>query len=397
LMEVSLPDQASSTGDDEKNRLEIKKLQLEIEAMNRWYSPWLPFAPAIVTAFGVLVGFVVAWQAGVFEARVNRLQTETARLEIRRDQLQAEVDLAPVLALAERIKSAPEVGVGAVEELIVRLGRRSSQQTKDVTYLAGVIASAETTPLGQELLLYCLYQGTRDLEWRRRLFDWANGNLASLTEIEQVRALTLFGEERWEVTDRSAVSSMLLQLPQGAGLTLQAESLFQLGRLHQNAWELRIPQNSKPPFRLLETDPPGFLDATQRARDLVLNDSHDMHVRIRALQAMVEIAPPAALAVAAALLGEATIEAERRSFLFGAALAQGVVAANRAVAFLLLAPVASPTEGRYDDGSMAPWIKWRREHQELVALWLEPGLKTLRAGGSELRQVRGMFKVFDRD
>jgi len=363
------------------NELQAEKVRLEVEALKKWWVPLLPYLPGLFAAIAVLAGYIVAQRAGVFEARANFLRAETALLEIRKGQLQAEIDLAPVQALAERIRTVQEVNIGAVEELIKRLEKRWEQRTRDIAYLSTELGESDTAPVARGLLLYCLYHGTSDRVWLQQLLAWAERELPALDSEHQRRGLMILGEKRWEHSDRTNLAEVLLRLSsKGAGLRTQ--SIRQIARLHENAWN---PHERG--FRLFESNRDLFFAVVAQSRDIALNAQEEDDARNEAMRALGEIAPPAIVAVAAKLLADPSPESEQNAFIFGGTLLTAVVAANKVNSYLLTAPVMPREEYRYDDGSPPAWSRWVEEHQEFVQLWTDTSLSRLKADPTLFRNM----------
>ncbi len=358
----------------ERETLEEEKLRLEIQRLRGWQTTWGPILPAALTAISVLIGFVIAMRAGVFEARTTFLRAETVRLEVQKAKLAEEIALAPVQALSERVKTVPDVRLGAVEELIARLQRLGTQRSRDVRFLSDTVGDVSTSGAARGVLLYCLYHGTQDSEWLSQFITWASDELPKLSADEQRQLYPAFGESRW-TSARREISRVLVQLASRGDDDLARVAMMQLARLTKGCWKI----GGERGFSLYEADPDTFFNAAIRARDLSLAGA-DVVVspdQTALIQALPDIAPPLALVVVGSLLGTEAEQGERNAFRYGGSLLNAVTQANNYVVGIY-GPYAAQGEFRYDDGQTGRWRQWCSQHRQLLSDWMDPKLTRLR-------------------
>jgi hypothetical protein len=369
-----------------RERLEEEKLRIEIENLQRW---WLPAAPGLLTLFAAIVGVVVAAVTGLFDARRLKLEGETAKLEARKLELQREVALASVDALSQRIGAVKEINVPAVEELIAQLERNRQQKGSDVDFLTTLIEKGDTPVLARGLLLYCLYHGANDSESFEKLLEWAKNELPALPPAEQRRGVVILGQDRWSKADRPALAAVLHRLIFTTRPDLRTQAIVEVGRLHRDAWDVRAGRDK---FRLVESDANLFFDILVRARDLALDPNENVQRRREIMQALVDIAPPAVLAIAADLMAPpgsdleyATPQGDRNAIDFGYTLLAAVRQVDK-ISPGYQPPLMEANEDHYDDMAPRHWIPWKERLPDFMRLMMEPNLATMRADPERFKQ-----------
>lgn len=413
-----------SSQPSEKERLEIQKLELEVQTLRRW---WVPYLPAAFAGIAVVVAFLTAWLTGVFEARNNKLQADNALLQQKSEVYKADVKAfeeekrrltREMEALRTQNADLERQNVGLegkiadaqttlrTADVAVFMKKLELEGYSETTALDDLVSSlkaqgddaarqlvqrrAEESANGKlgPLLRYAIYLATLDARWRETLLDEVRAIVAGTDIVESVDvAVDILGDHRWPDVDRAAIGVVLAAASSNQSLTPDFRSRFlrAIGRLHLiTKWNY---DGARPTtkYRIDLTDFDSFADAVIAARDLALASNLDQTVRGRALWALARFSPPALLATAAQLMSQfdnQAYEIVRAHDGLSRPLQDAVDYANPNASYSMIGPQSpQPHERSLDEyTSTAPaWVRWRAVHADLLICWMETDLATLRA------------------
>lgn len=100
---------------DEKSKLDVEKLELEIRKLKR---PWL-LEPSYLTLFITIISIIVVYRNGFFDFQKQRLDWESQKLEDKKTELASEVKIfEDKIDSLKSISVAREIELGVSNEII---------------------------------------------------------------------------------------------------------------------------------------------------------------------------------------------------------------------------------------------------------------------------------------